>query len=212
MGFAELLYDSGVLRFGDFQLKSGKRSPFFLNFGELHTGAQFEALGRALAGTIMESLPAAPGVVLGPPYKAISMAAVTVNALWNHHQVDAGFMTFRKESKQHGEGGDFLGHRLEGGDSIVLVDDVMTSGQTKVDAIELLRRTAEQAGLAPPVFEAVVVGVDRQEREGSGTAGQAFSKQTGVPLYSVATIRELMAALEPRLKPAERELIGSYLD
>lgn len=211
MSFADLLYDSGVLRFGDFRLKSGKRSPFFLNFGELHTGAQFEQLGRSLADCIMENLGEPPQVVLGPPYKAISMAAVTVNALWNHHRVDSGFMTFRKESKAHGEGGDFLGHRLVGGESVVLVDDVMSSGQTKVEAMELLSKTALEMGLEPPSFTAVVVGVDRQEREGEGTAGEAFTSQTGVPLYSVANIRELTKTLEPRLKTSERDLIGAYL-
>lgn len=205
MDFAQLLLDSGVLRFGDFQLKSGKRSPYFLNFGDLHTGPQFEALGKALACVIMEALDQPPEVVLGPPYKAISMGTVTVNALWNHHRLDCGFMTFRKESKTHGEGGDFLGHRLRGGERIVMVDDVMTSGQTKVDAMELLRQTARAQGLEPPVFQAVVVGVDRQEREGDGTAAEAFTARTGVPVYSVATIRELVTSLRGRL---DGELLG----
>lgn len=211
MDFAQLLLDSGVLRFGDFQLKSGKRSPYFLNFGELHTGSQFEALGKALAEVIVSSLDPAPEVVLGPPYKAISMGTVTVNALWNHHQMECGFMTFRKESKAHGEGGDFLGHHLRGGERIVMVDDVMTSGQTKIDAMELLRQTAEAQGLAPPVFQAVVVGVDRQEREGSGTAAEAFTARTGVPVYSVATIRQLVQSLEGRLEPGLLERVKGHL-
>lgn len=210
--FAHLLYDSGVLRFGDFQLKSGKRSPFFLNFGHLHTGPQLSALGQALAKVIHTSSTSKPDVILGPPYKAISMAAVTVSALWDHHQTCSGFMTFRKESKSHGEGGDFLGHTLRGGESIIMVDDVMTSGQTKIEAMELLKNEAQKAGLKAPVFQAVVVGVDRQEMEGGETAASAFTRKTGVPVLSVATIRELVKALESRLNPDQKSLIQHYLE
>jgi len=209
--FADLLYDSGVLKFGDFQLKNGQRSPFFLNFGSLHTGAQLDALGTALAGVIQSRLPGACDVVLGPPYKAITMGAVTVTALWRQYQIDAHFMTFRKESKTHGEGGDFLGHTLRGGESIVLVDDVMTSGQTKIDAMALLEAEAKRRGLEPPRFQAVVVGVDRQAPEEGQTAAEAFTRKTGVPVYSVATIRELVQALESRLGEREKHLIEEFL-
>jgi orotate phosphoribosyltransferase len=209
--FANLLYDSGVLKFGDFKLKSGQHSPFFLNFGNLHTGRQLAALGEALAETIQAGPQPHPDVILGPPYKAISMAAVTVTALWNQHRVNSGFMTFRKESKEHGEGGDFLGHVLRGGESIIMVDDVMTSGQTKIEAMELLKSEAQKAGFEAPVFRAVVVGVDRQETEGDTTAAEAFTEQTGVPVLSVATIRELVDALESRLTEEEKVLIKEYL-
>lgn len=208
--FAELLYGSGVLKFGDFRLKSGKRSPFFLNFGELRTGSQLSALGDALADTIAGSLVTPPEVVLGPPYKAISMAAVTVTSLWRRHQIEAAMMTFRKEAKEHGERGNFLGHQLRGGESMVLVDDVMTSGQTKVDAIEMLRASARELGLEAPKFVAVVVGVDRQEIEAGVTAAEDFSGQTGIPVYSVATIRQLVEALEPRLSDDELSSLRVY--
>ena len=150
-------------------------------------------------------------MVLGPPYKAITMGAVTVTALWRQYQIDAHFMTFRKESKTHGEGGDFLGHTLRGGESIVLVDDVMTSGQTKIDAMALLEAEAKRRGLEPPRFQAVVVGVDRQAPEEGQTAAEAFTRKTGVPVYSVATIRELVQALESRLGEREKHLIEEFL-
>ncbi|MCA9796673.1 MAG: orotate phosphoribosyltransferase, partial [Candidatus Eremiobacteraeota bacterium] len=120
--------------------------------------------------------------------------------------------TFRKEAKAHGEGGMFLGHHLSAQDRIVLVDDVMTSGQTKFDALEMVRTEAARLGLEPPRFEAVVVGVDRQEAEGAVTAAQAFTAETGLPVFAVATIRELADELEGDISPAHHRALREYLE
>lgn len=210
MSFAQFLLRSGVLQFGQFRLKSGAHSPYFMNFGEVSSGAELRELGGFLAGLIRARAPGA-NVVLGPPYKAISMAVATVIELDGLGQA-CSFLTFRKEEKGHGEGGMFLGHHLGDADRIVLVDDVMTSGQTKLEALEMIRSEARRLGLKPPRFEAVVVGVDRQEAEGAVTAAQAFTAETGLPVFSVATIRELADELEGEISPDHHRALREYLE
>lgn len=190
MSFSKLLYDSGVIRFGEFTLKSGEKSDYFLNFGRICCGPELAMLGKHLGDTIMEHCPDVE-VVLGPPYKAISMASAVVMSLWLNHQKRTRLLTFRKESKGHGEGGDFLGSQLNGGDRIVLVDDVMTSGGTKVEALEKVRAYAKSLGVEPPRFLGVVVGVDRQQNN----AAAEFEKATGVPVYPVTRASQLFEDL-----------------
>ncbi len=209
MNFGEFLIEANVLRFGDFTLKSGTRSPYFLNFGEICQGRHLAILGDALAEVIQIRVPEAT-VILGPPYKAIAMAVTTAIAL-HHRGFDCSTLTFRKEAKQHGEGGDFLGHRLRGRERIVLVDDVMSSGQTKLDAVAKVEAEARRLGFEPPRFEAVVVGVDRQEVEQGRTAAEAFSEKTGIPVYAVATIRELASQLAGRLLDVQHQALQRYL-
>ncbi len=190
MSFSKLLYDSGVLRFGEFTLKSGEKSDYFLNFGQICCGPEMALLGKHLGDTIMEHCPDVE-IILGPPYKAISMASAVVMSLWLNHRKSTQLLTFRKESKEHGEGGDFLGAKLKGGDKVVLVDDVMTSGGTKVEALEKVRAYAQALGVEPPQFLGVVVGVDRQQNNASAE----FQNQTGVPVYSVTTAAQLFEDL-----------------
>ena len=184
--FFELLLDARVFRLGDFTLKDGSKSPYFFNFGEIARGDHLKRMGEAFASVIGSQVERTDAL-LGPPYKGISMAAVIATCMG-----ETPFVTFRKESKAHGEGGDFLGHRLQSGDRLVLVDDVMTSGGTKFEAIEKIAQESRRLSLGTPAeIAAVVVGVDREAREGEQTASASFTQQTGVPVHSVLTMTEV---------------------
>lgn len=155
--FVEFLVASGCLKFGDFQLKSGDRSPFFVNLGNADSGAKLGELGRALAAAAGKAFPEAT-LLFGPAYKGIALAAATAGAAWRHEQRDLRFFYDRKEAKAHGEKGLFIGRLPEPGEAVVMVDDVLSDGGTKVEAAAAI----EAAFGARPV--GIVVGVDRRRR------------------------------------------------
>ena len=155
--FIQFLVDSGCLKFGDFQLKSGDRSPFFVNLGRADSGAKLDVLGRALADGVAEAFPEAT-LLFGPAYKGIALAVAAAAAGWYRHGRDLRFFYDRKEAKAHGERGRFIGHLPEPGEAVVMVDDVLSDGGTKVAAIEAI----EAAFQTRPV--GIVVAVDRRRR------------------------------------------------
>ncbi|HXE73539.1 MAG TPA: orotate phosphoribosyltransferase [Candidatus Nitrosotenuis sp.] len=189
--FAEFLVSSQVLRLGQFRLKSGRLSPYFLNFGQVRSGASLTRLGgffaRHLAGLDFDLL-------FGPAYKGIPLAVATCQALWSQQGRDLPYCSLRKEAKGHGEEGRVLGQPPGDRDRIVVVDDVMTTGLTKRQALDELRQLAPTSRVV-----AVVVGVDRQEREADGRpAAAAFTEDTGVPLLALLTVRQLFDHLLDR--------------
>jgi orotate phosphoribosyltransferase len=162
--FVQFLVDSGCLKFGDFQLKSGDRSPFFVNLGQADSGAKLDVLGRALAAAAA--------------YKGIALAVATAAAAWRHHNRDFRFFYDRKEAKTHGERGLFIGHLPQPGEAVVLVDDVLSDGGTKVAAMAAI----EAAFQTRPV--GIVVAVDRRRR--------ATPLPTGLPpVAAVVTLPDL---------------------
>mgnify|MGYP000849223143 FL=1 len=155
--FIEFLVSSGCLKFGDFKLKSGDRSPFFVNLGNADSGAKLDELGRALAAAAGKAFPEAT-LLFGPAYKGIALAAAATAAAWRHEGRDLRFFYDRKEAKAHGEKGLFIGHLPEPGEAVVMVDDVLSDGGTKVEAAAAI----EAAFGTRPV--GIVVGVDRRRR------------------------------------------------
>lgn len=183
---AALLLRTGALKFGDFTLKDGRKSRYFLDFGAIHRGRDLSEVGalyaRALAGLEFD-------VVYGPPYKALPLAVAACVRLWEDHGLDRPYLAARKEAKAHGEGGLFLGPAPLGGERVVVVDDVMTSGGTKHEALEAVRRWSD--GRASVV--AILVGVDREEPDpGGGTAAEAFTRATGVPVLALARASDIL--------------------
>lgn len=184
---ASLLLRTGALKFGDFTLKDGRRSDYFLDFGALHRGRDLSEIGSLYARALRD-LPF--DVVYGPPYKALPLAVATCARLWDEHGLDRPYLAARKEAKAHGEGGLFLGPAPAGGERVVVLDDVMTSGGTKHEALEAVRRWSD--GRARVV--AILVGVDREEPDpAGGTAAQAFTRQTGVPVLALARASEILS-------------------
>ena len=154
--FVELLVQYEVIRFGSFTLKSGRTSPYFVNAGQLRTGDAIARLGQAYAAQI-QAANVECDLVFGPSYKGVPLAVSTAMAL-SADTRDVGFSFDRKEAKDHGEGGTFVGTQPTDGMRVVVVDDVITSGRSIRESVALLQATAKVE------VSAVVVAVDRQEK------------------------------------------------
>jgi orotate phosphoribosyltransferase len=185
--FIELALEIGVLKFGQFKLKSGRVSPYFFNSGLFNTGYAMAKLGRYYAAAARES-----GIdfdmLFGPAYKGIALVAVTAAALAEHHGVDVSFCYNRKEAKDHGEGGLIIGAALSG--RVLIVDDVITAGTAIRESVEFIRRAgAEPAG--------VLIALDRQEK-GTGTASavQEVEHNLGIRVASIINLDDLVDHLE----------------
>jgi len=155
--FIQFLVESGCLRFGDFKLKSGDRSPFFVNLGQADSGAKLDVLGRVLADATLTEFPAA-SLLFGPAYKGIVLAAAAAASAWTHQKQDLDYFYDRKEAKGHGEGGNFVGHLPEPGQAVVMIDDVLSSGGTKVEASDAIHAAFQTRPIG------FVVAVDRRRR------------------------------------------------
>jgi orotate phosphoribosyltransferase len=182
----QLLVAQQVLQFGDFVLKSGRRSPYFFNLGAISRGAAIATLGEAYAARI-DRLDLAYDTVFGPAYKGIPIAVATSEALARAGR-DTGWSFNRKEAKDHGEGGRFVGAPVTG--RVLLVDDVLTAGTAVREAVGLIRAVGG-------VLVGVVIALDRQERvAGSATAVQALEAEIGVPVASILTLEDVIEYLD----------------
>jgi orotate phosphoribosyltransferase len=195
--FINLAIELGVLRFGQFTLKSGRVSPYFFNAGLFNSGYAAARVGRYYAATIAES-DLKFDMIFGPAYKGIPLAALTAAALAEHHDIDVPYCFNRKESKAHGEGGNIVGPQLAG--RVLIVDDVITAGTAVRDAYQIISAAgAEVAGL--------VISLDRQERgQGAASAVQELKQALGIPVVSIVGLDNLIVTLE------ESSEYESYLD
>ena len=189
---SKLLIDSGALRFGSFVTKSGRESPYFLNFGDICDGAALQRLADLYAALIMRNFDPLPDVIFGPAYKGIPLAVSIATSLSRKSRQGVSFSFDRKESKAHGEGGLMVGRQITANQRVVIVDDVLTSGLSISHSIDFVGRTgAKIAG--------IVVGVDRCELAAVGittqTAAESTQQKSGCKLWSLATIDEVTAAL-----------------
>ncbi|RAP57050.1 orotate phosphoribosyltransferase [Oleiagrimonas sp. MCCC 1A03011] len=202
--FIELALQRGVLRFGEFVLKSGRISPYFFNLGHIASGAALGQLGHAYATAAMASS-LQFDMLFGPAYKGIPLAAATAIALADAHDRDTPFAYNRKEAKDHGEGGTLVGAPLQG--RVLIVDDVMTAGTAVRESLALIRaHGATPAG--------VLIALDRQERgEGERSAAQELTAEEGVPVVAIAGFADVLtyAAQQPELAD-EREHLQAYRD
>ncbi len=181
--FIRLAMQLGVLKFGEFTLKSGRISPYFFNAGLFNTGGAIAELGRHYAHTLVES-GVAFDMLFGPAYKGIPLATVTAAALADHHDADVPFAYNRKEAKAHGEGGTTVGARLEG--RVLIVDDVITAGTAIRESVDIIRAAgAEPAG--------VLIALDRQEKgRGELSAVQEVTRDFAVPVVSIIGLADLV--------------------
>jgi orotate phosphoribosyltransferase len=184
--FIQLCLDLGVLRFGEFKLKSGRLSPYFFNAGLFNTGRAIAELGRFYAQAVVDSK-FQFDMLFGPAYKGIPLVATTAVALHDHHDRDVPWAFNRKEAKDHGEGGNIVGSPLKG--RVLIVDDVITAGTAIRESIEIIRTAgAEPAG--------VVLALDRQERGQSElSAVQEVQKLFELPVASILQLDGLIVHL-----------------
>lgn len=189
--FIKFMVQNGVLTFGDFTLKSGRKAPYFINTGNYKTGAQLARLGEYYAECIIDNKIEGETLV-GPAYKGIPLAVSTAVALWDHHHKDLNYCFDRKEIKDHGEGGMFVGKQLQDGEKVILIEDVMTSGKALREMLPKLAQAAkvEVAGM--------VISVDRQEKALNSdlSAVQEAYKEFGINVYSIVTMQDIIEAIE----------------
>ena len=185
--FIELALELGVLRFGEFTLKSGRVSPYFFNAGLFNTGYAAAKLGRFYAEAIAES-DIRFEMLFGPAYKGIPLATLAAASLAEQHDIDVPYSFNRKEAKVHGEGGSIVGAQLAG--RILIVDDVITAGTAVREAYQVISAAgADVAGL--------VISLDRQERgQGPFSAVQELKQSLDIPVVSIVQLDDLIDILE----------------
>ncbi|MGA0959814.1 MAG: orotate phosphoribosyltransferase [Sedimenticolaceae bacterium] len=201
--FLNFALEKGVLRFGEFTLKSGRISPYFFNAGLFNSGSALARLGRFYAQAIVDS-GIKFDVLYGPAYKGIPLAAVTAAALYDHHQIDIPYAFNRKEAKSHGEGGSIVGHALEG--QILIIDDVITAGTAIRESMDII----EAEGAKPA---GVVIALDRQEKgKGDKSAIQEVEQDYGIPVASIAKLENVIGFLEQQGDADHLANIRAYRD
>jgi orotate phosphoribosyltransferase len=202
--FLSFALDVGVLRFGEFTLKSGRVSPYFFNAGLFNSGASLARLGRYYAQAIVDS-GIAFDLLYGPAYKGIPLAAVTAAALYDQHGIDIPYAFNRKEAKDHGEGGVIVGHGLEG--RVLIIDDVISAGTSVRESVEIIQSLqAIPAG--------VVIALDRQERgQGTRSAIQEVESDYGMPVSAIVRLEQLIEYLQESDDPGDSlKRIQAYRD
>jgi orotate phosphoribosyltransferase len=185
--FIEFALSTGVLRFGEFTLKSGRTSPYFFNSGLFNSGDSLAKLGRFYAQAIIEAK-LDFDTLFGPAYKGIPLASTTVVALADQHQRDVPYVFNRKEVKDHGEGGQLVGADLAG--KVLIIDDVISAGTSVRESVDIIK----QAGASPA---GVIIALDRQERgQGDKSAIQEVQDEHGIPVCSIISLNDLLGYLE----------------
>ena len=204
--FIKFLEGAGVLKFGDFTAKSGRKIPYFINAGDIKTGDQISKLGEFYAKAYFEKLGKKNAVLYGPAYKGISIAVSAAVALAKNG-LDVPFFFNRKEVKDHGEGGVFVGYVPQAGEEVVIVEDVITAGTAIRESMAILSH------LEGVKVAATFVMVDRKEKgQGEKGAMQEIEEEFGFLVYSVVDVYDIIEYLEEDPANAENvERIKNYL-
>ena len=184
--FIRFAIERGVLRFGEFTLKSGRVSPYFFNAGLFDSGLALAKLGRFYAAAVVNS-GISFDVLFGPAYKGIPLAASTGVALAEHHDVDTPWCFNRKEAKDHGEGGTLVGAPLSG--RVLIIDDVITAGTAIREVMQIIQAQGAQAA-------GVLIALDRQERgRGELSAIQEVERDFNIPVVSIVSLQQVLEYL-----------------
>ena len=204
--FIQFLQDAGVLKFGDFTAKSGRKIPYFINAGDIKTGDQIAKLGEFYAKAYFEKIGNKRTVLYGPAYKGISIAVSSAVAL-SKAGLDVPFFFNRKEAKDHGEGGIFVGYVPTAGEEVVIVEDVITAGTAIRESM------ANLFTLNGVKVAATFVMVDRKEKgKGEKSAMAEVEEEFGFPVYSVVDVYDIIEYLEEDATNAENVArIRNYL-
>lgn len=205
--FIKFLEDAGVLKFGDFTAKSGRKIPYFINAGEIKTGEQISRLGEFYAKAYFDKVGKKRAVLYGPAYKGIPIA-VSVAVALAKNGLDVPFFFNRKEEKDHGEGGVFVGYKPQPGEEIVIVEDVVTAGTAIRESMAIL------SSLEDVKVSATFVMVDRKEKGKTDKSAIAeVGEEYGFPVYSVVDVYDIIEYLEQDEKNKENvDRIKAYLE
>ena len=205
--FIKFLEDAGVLKFGDFTAKSGRKIPYFINAGEIKTGEQISRLGEFYAKAYFDKVGNKKAVLYGPAYKGIPIA-VSVAVALAKNGLDVPFFFNRKEEKDHGEGGVFVGYKPQPGEEIVIVEDVVTAGTAIRESMAIL------SSIEDVKVSATFVMVDRKEKGKTDKSAIAeVGEEYGFPVYSVVDVYDIIEYLEQDEKNKENvDRIKAYLE
>ncbi|MBQ7353432.1 MAG: orotate phosphoribosyltransferase [Clostridia bacterium] len=205
--FIEFLQSAGVLKFGDFTAKSGRKIPYFINAGEIKTGEHISKLGQFYAKAYLDKLGKKNAALYGPAYKGISIAVATSIAL-SENGLNLPFFFNRKEVKDHGEGGVFVGYKPKAGEEVVIVEDVITAGTAIRETMEIMK------GVEGVKVCATFVMVDRKEKgQGQKGAMMEIEEEFGFPVYSVVDVYDIIEYLSESEENKENvDRIKKYLE
>jgi len=186
--FISFMQEAGVLTFGDFTTKSGRKTPYFVNTGNYKTGKHISVLGDYYADLIVNS-GEKYDALYGPAYKGITLAAAAAGSLYRNHGIDKPYFFNRKEAKDHGEGGSLIGYKPKDGDKIIIIEDVVTAGTAVRESLQLLNAVAKVT------VTALFVSVDRMER-GTGTQStlDELKAEFDINVYPIITARDIIAS------------------
>lgn len=193
--FIKFMVESGVLTFGEFTLKSGRKAPYFVNTGNYNTGSQLARLGEYYAQCIKENNVQAD-TLFGPAYKGIPLATACSIALSNKYGIDVHYAFDRKEAKDHGEGGVIVGKKFQDREKIAIIEDVITAGTAIRAVLPLLKSQADVD------ITALIISVDRMEKgKGELSAVQEVKNDFGIDVYSIVTIEDIIDAIKNGVIP-----------
>ena len=188
--FVDFMLSADILRFGSFTLKSGRVSPYFMNAGNYRTGEHLAKLGDFYADAFMANVKNLDNVVLyGPAYKGIPLVVALSGSLYRKYGVNLPYFFNRKEAKDHGEGGVFVGAQPKAGDKIIIIEDVITAGTAVRESLELIKPTGA-------IVTSLLVSVDRMERgTGDTSAFQQLPIEFGVTPYAIVNLDDIVTAV-----------------
>ena len=203
--FIRFMVSNGVLKFGEFTLKSGRIAPYFINTGNYKTGKQLAKLGEYYAACIEENGLQAETLV-GPAYKGIPLSVATAIASFHQYGKEFNYCFDRKEAKDHGEGGLFVGQQLSDGEKVIIIEDVMTSGKALREILPKLEAAAKVNVVG------MIISVDRQEKALNSdlSAVSEAKKEFGIDVYSVVTMNDIIAAIEEGVVDGKEHLPAMY--
>lgn len=203
--FIRFMVDNGVLKFGEFTLKSGRIAPYFINTGNYRTGKQLAKLGEYYAACIHDNGLQAETLV-GPAYKGIPLSVATAVATYHKYGTEFNYCFDRKEVKDHGEGGLFVGKQLTDGEKVIIIEDVMTSGKALREILPKLEAAAKVDVVG------MIISVDRREKGLTGdlSAVEEAKKQFGIDVYSVVTMDDIISAIEKGVVDGKEHLDAMY--
>lgn len=199
--FIKFMWDAGVLTFGEFTLKSGRKAPYFINTGNYKTGEHIAKLGEFYARCIKENNVHAD-VFFGPAYKGIPLAVTAAISSYKDNGENVNYCFNRKEAKDHGEGGVMVGHKLKDGDKVLIIEDVITAGTAIRESLPILKAAADVQ------ICGVVISVDRMEKNKSDkSAVQEVFEEFGIKVYPIVNINDIIESIEDGTIPG-----SEYLD
>ena len=189
--FITFMVRSGVLTFGDFTTKSGRKTPYFVNTGNYKTGGQAAQLGDYYAACVQEHAPEGVTCLFGPAYKGIPLAVTTAASLYRRYDRDLPYCFNRKEAKDHGEGGTLVGYQVQDGDTVAIIEDVVTAGTAVRESLAFFESLGKKVEV-----KHLFVSVDRMERgTGEKTTLDELRENYGIAVHPIVTVREIMETL-----------------